>query len=89
MSLEKNTKQSIIGDFAKHEKDTGSPEVQVALLTRRILELQKHLREHKKDNHSRKGLLQLVNKRRRILSYLQRVDESRYKLVLDRVGLSK
>ena len=89
MALEKETKKTIITDFAQHEKDTGSPEVQVALLSQRISELQKHLKEHKKDNHSRRGLLQLVNKRRRILSYLQRVDEVRYQKVLERVGLSK
>ena len=89
MALEKDTKQTIIGDFAQHEKDTGSPEIQIALLTKRIEELQAHLKDHKKDNHSRRGLLQLVNKRRRILSYLQRKDEARYQGVIERVGLSK
>lgn len=89
MALEKETKKTIIEDFAQHEKDTGSPEVQIAILSQRITELQKHLKEHKKDNHSRRGLLQLVNKRRRILAYLQRLDETRYQTVLKRVGLSK
>lgn len=89
MALEKEAKKTIIEDFAQHEKDTGSPEVQVAILSQRISELQRHLKEHKKDNHSRRGLLQLVNKRRRILTYLQRVDETRYQTVLKRVGLSK
>lgn len=89
MALAKDKKQSIIVEYAQSEKDTGSPEVQVAILSTRIAELQKHLREHKNDIHSRRGLLMLVNKRRRILAYLQRVDETRYKGVIKKVGLSK
>lgn len=89
MALEKETKKTIIEGYAQHEKDTGSPEIQVALLTKRITELQRHLKEHKKDNHSRRGLLQLVNKRRRMLRYLQKIDEVRYKHVIEKVGLSK
>ncbi|OGC58974.1 30S ribosomal protein S15 [candidate division WWE3 bacterium RIFCSPLOWO2_01_FULL_42_11] len=89
MALAKEKKQSIIVEYAQSEKDTGSPEVQVAILSTRIAELQKHLREHKNDIHSRRGLLMLVNKRRRILAYLQRVDETRYKSVIKKVGLSK
>lgn len=89
MSLEKNKKQKILEKFAQHEGDTGSPEVQIALLTERIKRLVGHLKSHKQDVHSRRGLLQMVNKRRRILVYLTRKDADRYKSIVSKVGLDK
>lgn len=82
-------KQKIIELFAQHPGDTGSPEVQVALLTKKIQRLTKHLEENKKDNHSRRGLLKVIAKRRRILHYLQRLDEKRYKKLIKKIGLKK
>ena len=82
-------KQAIINDYRQHEKDTGSPEVQVALLTSRILELTEHFKTHKKDHHSRRGLLKLVGQRRRLLDYLKKRDVSRYRAVIERLGLRK
>ena len=87
MALEKKEKQKIISEFEVHEGDTGSPEVQVALLTERIVQLSEHLKEFKKDKHSRRGLLAMVNKRRRLLAYLQRKDEVRYDAVVKKLGL--
>lgn len=78
MSLSPEEKKAIIEKFAVKEGDTGSPEVQIALLTARIEALSEHLKEHKKDNHSRRGLLQMVGKRRRLVEYLKNTDESRY-----------
>lgn len=78
MALDTTAKQQIIAQFAQGEGDTGSPEVQVALLTHSINELTEHLKKHKKDNHSRKGLLKQVAKRRRLLNFLKRKDESRF-----------
>jgi small subunit ribosomal protein S15 len=89
MALVKEDKQKILTDFAQHEGDTGSPEVQVALLTERIKRLTEHLKTHKQDVHSRRGLLQMVNKRRRILLYLTRKDPDRYKSIVQKLGLSK
>ncbi len=89
MALEKDEKQKILSEFAQHEGDTGSPEVQVALLTERIKRLSDHLKGHKQDAHSRRGLLQMVNKRRRILMYLTRKEPDRYKTVIQKLGLSK
>lgn len=89
MSLVKEDKQKILTDYAQHEGDTGSPEVQVALLTERIKRLTEHLKLHKQDVHSRRGLLQMVNKRRRILLYLTRKDPDRYKVIVEKLGLSK
>lgn len=89
MSLVKEDKQKILVDFAQHEGDTGSPEVQIALLTERIKKLTEHLKAHKQDVHSRRGLLQMVNKRRRILLYLTRKDPDRYKQIVEKLGLSK
>jgi len=89
MALIKEKKAKIIKDSRVHEADTGSPEVQVALLTERINKLSSHLKEHKKDNHSRRGLLQMVNKRRRLLAYLKKKDEDRYTQLLEKVELSK
>lgn len=82
-------KQEIIDKFAQHKGDTGSPEVQVALLSFKIDRLSEHLKENKKDNHSRRGLLKIVAKRRRILNYLQKVDDKRYKKLIEQIGLKK
>ena len=82
-------KQEIIKEFGRHEGDTGSPEVQIALLTERINELTEHLKVHKKDNHSRRGLLQMVGKRRNLLNYLAKKDEESYKALVEKLGLRK
>lgn len=87
--LDPQIKQKIITDFAQAPGDTGSPEVQVALLTTQIAELTEHLKRHKKDNHSRRGLLKMVAKRRRLLNFLQRKDEKRYQALLTRLNLTK
>lgn len=89
MALGKDTKQDIIKKFAREKGDTGSPEVQIALLSNQIDKLVAHLKEHKKDVHSRRGLLSMVAKRRRLLSYLHRRDEERYKALLKALGLDK
>lgn len=89
MALAKDTKQDIIKKFAREKGDTGSPEVQIALLSNQIDKLVAHLKEHKKDVHSRRGLLSMVAKRRRLLSYLHRRDEERYKTLLKSIGLDK
>lgn len=82
-------KQKTIEIFAQHKGDTGSPEVQVALLAHKIEKLTSHLEENKKDNHSRRGLLKVIAKRRRILNYLQKLDEKRYKKLIKDLGLKK
>lgn len=87
IDLENMKKPAIVKAFATHAGDTGSPEVQIAILTSRVLQLSTHLKDHKKDNHSRRGLLQMVGKRRRLLQYLKRKDEKRYKALMERVGL--
>jgi small subunit ribosomal protein S15 len=87
--LEAAVKQSIMAEYATHEGDTGSPEVQVAMLTRRILDLTEHLKEHKHDHHTRRGLLLLVGRRRNLLNYLQRVDIERYRTLIERLGLRR
>jgi len=87
--LEAAVKQSIMAEYATHEGDTGSPEVQVAMLTRRILDLTEHLKEHKHDHHTRRGLLLLVGRRRNLLNYLQRVDIERYRALIERLGLRR
>ena len=87
MALEKEKKQKIISEFEVHEGDTGSPEVQIALLTERITQLSEHLKQFKKDVHSRRGLLAMVNKRRRLLAYLQKKDDVRYDAVVKKLGL--
>jgi small subunit ribosomal protein S15 len=79
MSLTKEEKEEIVKKFALHEGDTGSPEVQIALLTKQIEELSEHLKKHKKDNHSRRGLLNMVGKRRRLIQYLKNNEPERYK----------
>jgi small subunit ribosomal protein S15 len=82
-------KQELIQEFSVHEGDTGSPEVQIALLTNRITGLAGHFDLHKKDHHSRLGLLQMVNRRRKLLNYLKKEDTARYQTVLKRLGLRK
>ena len=89
MALTIEEKQKIIKKFAQGKGDTGSPEVQIALLTAKIKKLTGHLKEHKKDVHSRRGLLAMVSKRRRLLNYLVKKDEERYKKVLGQLKLSK
>jgi small subunit ribosomal protein S15 len=83
------TTQEIITEFGKHDSDTGSPEVQVALLTERIIHLTDHLRTHKHDHHSRRGLLMLVGKRRRLLNYLKSQDVERYRSLIAALGLRR
>lgn len=85
--IQKETKQSIITDYRVHESDTGSPEVQVAVLTERIRELTEHLKIHKKDFHSRRGLLRMVGRRRKLLRYLREKDFNRYRSLIERLGL--
>jgi small subunit ribosomal protein S15 len=82
-------KAEIVKEFRTHDKDTGSPEVQIALLTERIQQLTEHFKTHQKDHHSRRGLLKLVSQRRRQLDYLKRVDIERYKALIKRLGLRK
>lgn len=89
MPLNKEKKTHIIKSSRLHETDTGSPEVQVSLLSEQIARLTDHLKTHKKDNHSRRGLLQMVNKRRRLLSYLKKKDEDRYATIVEKMDLSK
>jgi small subunit ribosomal protein S15 len=89
MALQKEIKAQIIKTSRLHEADTGSPEVQVSILSERITKLSEHLKGHKKDNHSRRGLLQMVNKRRRLLAYLKRKDEERYTSAVEKLDLSK
>jgi small subunit ribosomal protein S15 len=89
VTLTKEAKSQVMSRFAKHEGDTGSPEVQIALLTARINELTEHLREHKKDHHSRRGLLMLVGQRRRLLNYLSKRDLGRYRELVQELGLRK
>jgi small subunit ribosomal protein S15 len=89
MALNVDSKKTIIKEFATNKGDTGSPEVQAALLTEKINKLVEHLKEHKKDNHSRRGLLSMVSKRRRLLSYLQKKDLNRYTDLTKKIGLAK
>jgi len=87
--MTKERKQEIIKEFATHEGDTGSPEVQVAILTERINHLNEHLKVHKKDHHSRRGLLLLVGQRRGLLNYLTKIDVERYRALVEKLGLRK
>jgi small subunit ribosomal protein S15 len=87
--LDAASKQKIMSEYATREGDTGSPEVQVAMLTQRIKDLTEHLKEHKHDHHSRRGLLILVGQRRRLLQYLQRTDIARYRSLIERLGLRR
>lgn len=87
--MDKEQKKSLISTYQRHESDTGSPEVQIALLSNRINHLTEHLQVHKKDHHSRRGLLKMVGQRRRHLEYLKSTDLDRYRHVIDRLGLRK
>lgn len=87
--MTKERKQEIINTYKREEKDTGSPEVQIALLTERINELTEHLKVHAKDNHSRRGLLKMVGKRRNLLNYLVKKDVQRYRDIVEKLGLRK
>ena len=89
MNTEKGRKQEIIQDFRKHGSDTGSSEVQVALLSERVNRLAEHFKKHKKDHHSRRGLLMLVNKRRKLLKYLSQTDKEKYAETIKKLGLRK
>jgi len=89
VALDAASKQKIMADYATGENDTGSPEVQVAMLTQRIKDLTEHLKTHKHDHHSRRGLLILVGQRRRLLQYLQRTDIGRYRSLIERLGLRR
>ena len=89
MALAKEAKEKIVTDYRTHEADTGSPQVQIALLSQRINELTEHFKTHKKDNHSRRGLLKMVSQRRSLLDYLKRTDIERYHEVVSRLGLRR
>jgi len=89
MSITAEQKTKILSDYKIHDKDTGSPEVQIALLTQRIGELTEHLKTHKKDHSSRRGLLKMVGKRNALLKYLTREDRARYQQIIGRLGLRK
>jgi small subunit ribosomal protein S15 len=89
MSVEKSSKAAIIADNARGQNDPGSPEVQVALLTARINELNSHFKAHTKDHHSRRGLIMMVNRRKSLLSYLKGKDATRYRALIEKLGLRK
>ncbi len=89
MALVQEKKQELVQKYKRHEKDTGSPEVQVAILSERITYLTEHFKTHKKDHHSRRGLLKLVGQRRRLLDYLKTADQGRYKSLIDQLGIRK
>jgi small subunit ribosomal protein S15 len=89
LSLNRDQKTNIISTNRLHDKDTGSPEVQIALLSEKILYLTDHFKIHKKDHHSRRGLLKMVGQRRRLLDYLKRQDSDRYRQIIDRLGIRK
>lgn len=89
MALLKEAKATLVKQYRQHDTDSGSPEVQIAVLTNRISYLTEHFKLHKKDHHSRRGLLTLVGRRRRLLDYLRDTDEARYRAVIDRLGIRK
>jgi small subunit ribosomal protein S15 len=89
VALSTAQKKTILGDYGTHESDTGSPEAQVALLTKRISDLTEHLKVHKHDHHSRRGLLLMVGRRRRLLNYVAKVDIERYRSLIQRLGLRR
>jgi small subunit ribosomal protein S15 len=89
MALTQEKKTNVVVTNRRHEKDTGSPEVQVALLSERIAYLTEHFKTHKKDHHSRRGLLKMVGQRRRLLDYLKSKDQARYKALIDKLGIRK
>ena len=89
MSITKESKTKVISEFANSKEDTGSPEVQVAILTNRIITLTEHFKTHKKDNHSRRGLLKMVSRRRKLLDYVKIKNEQRYKDLIERLGIRR
>lgn len=89
MAISKERKNELINEFKTHETDTGSPEVQIAVLTEEINKLNEHLRAHKKDHHSRRGLLKMVGKRRNLLTYLRNKDVQRYRVLINKLGLRR
>lgn len=89
MALTQERKNQLIAEYRTHESDTGSPEVQVAVLTENIVNLTDHLREHKKDHHSRRGLLKMVGQRRKLLAYLKNKDVARYSALIEKLGLRR
>ena len=89
MSITKESKSKVIAEFANSKDDTGSPEVQVAVLTNRITTLTEHFKIHKKDNHSRRGLLKMVSRRRKLLDYIKSKEEQRYKNLIERLGIRR
>ena len=89
MSIMPDRKEAVIKDFATKDGDTGSPEVQIAILTERITNLTEHFKDHKKDNHSRRGLLKMVATRRKLLDYVKSRDEARYKSIIERLGIRR
>lgn len=89
MALSTEDKKTLLTEYGLHESDTGSPEAQVAMLTKRIRDLTEHLKEHKHDHHSRRGLLLLVGRRRRLLKYVAKVDIGRYRSLIERLGLRR
>ena len=89
MTLASDKKKNMMGSFKRHDKDTGSPEVQISLITGRIEQLTEHFKKHKKDFHSRRGLLMLVNKRRRLLNYLKTANRDSYQELIEKLGLRK
>ena len=89
MSTTKEQKSDLINTYRNHDSDTGSPEVQIALLSNRITYLTEHFKSHAKDHHSRRGLLKLVGRRRRLLDYLKQVDVERYRTIIDKLGIRK
>ncbi|MFC4602944.1 30S ribosomal protein S15 [Rhodococcus kronopolitis] len=89
MALTTEEKKAVLAEYGVHETDTGSPEAQVAMLTKRIVDLTEHLKMHKHDHHSRRGLLLLVGRRRRLLKYIQKVDIARYRSLIERLGLRR
>jgi small subunit ribosomal protein S15 len=89
MAITQERKQQLIEEFKTHENDTGSPEVQIAILTENINNLTEHFREHKKDHHSRRGLLKMVGQRRKLLAYLKKKDVHRYSALIERLGLRR
>jgi small subunit ribosomal protein S15 len=89
MSITADRKRELVKEYATNQDDTGSPEVQVAILTERIVNLTEHFKSHKKDNHSRRGLLKMVSQRRRLLDYVKGTDEERYKTLIQRLGIRR
>ena len=89
MSIKKESKSKVISEFANSKQDTGSPEVQVAILTNRITTLTDHFKTHKKDNHSRRGLLKMVSRRRKLLDYVKSKNEQRYRDLIERLGIRR